>query len=368
MAGFECACGFNRHGEWFDQIEATGHDVRADEDFRNCRNLGLMTAREGVRWPLVDRGLRYDFSQLAPRVDAAQRYGIELIYDLFHYGYPPDLDPATDAFIERFADYCYEVARFLRARADGPFWFTPVNEPSYYSWAAGHAGLFAPHWCDRGYELKVQVARACIEGINAIRSVLPEARIVHADPLCRVVPATDEEEDVEAARRFNEVAVFESLDMIAGRLRPELGGSAEHLDVVGVNYYWTNQWVHGCPEAPLREADPRCHSLGTLLRTVWDRYHHPIVVTETSHSQPKKAWWLREVAREVQSIRQAGIPLEGVCLYPALGMPEWHDRSVWAHMGLWEVDDNGNRTEHPEMVDALRTAQTITQVRRAFML
>ena len=32
------------------------------------------------------------------------------------------------------------------------------------------------------------------------------------------------------------------MDMLAGRLMPELGGSRDWLDIVGINYYWTNQW------------------------------------------------------------------------------------------------------------------------------
>ena len=51
-------------------------------------------------------------------------------------------------------------------------------------------------------------------------------------------------------RRFNEQVVYQSWDMLAGRLMPELGGSRRHLDIIGVNYYWTNQWEHGRPGIP----------------------------------------------------------------------------------------------------------------------
>lgn len=40
---------------------------------------------------------------------------------------------------------------------------------------------------------------------------------------------------------------FEAWDMLAGRMSSELGGSEDLLDIVGMNYYASNQWVHGGP-------------------------------------------------------------------------------------------------------------------------
>lgn len=365
MAGFECSTGSNCNREWIDQIAATQHDLHAEEDFAACRKLGLLTAREGIRWPLVDRGLRYDYRSFLPRLSAAQANGIQLIYDLFHYGYPRSIEILSDEFVERFADYCYETARFLKSEADGPYFFTPVNEPSYFAWAAGEAGLFYPHQTGQGYELKVQVARAAIQGIDAIRSVLPGARMVNADPLCRVIAPAGGREVQKDVDFFNTSAVFESWDMLAGRLLPELGGSPEHLDIVGVNYYWTNQWEWGRPESPLPEEDSRCCSLSDLLMDVYRRYGRPLVVSETAHSRPNKAWWVREVAKEVGTLVERGVPFHGVCLYPILGMPEWHDRDQWTQMGLWDVDSTGQRKLHGPMADALSWAQDYVERRRA---
>ena len=56
LAGFEGSTGYNRHGQWFDQVAATGHDRSVDQDYRDLAALGIHAARETVRWPLVDRG------------------------------------------------------------------------------------------------------------------------------------------------------------------------------------------------------------------------------------------------------------------------------------------------------------------------
>ncbi len=337
QAGFECSTGFNRNGEWIDQIWATQHDQFADLDYALLGQVGIATAREGVRWPLIDRCGRYDFSSLEPFLTASRAHGVEVIYDLFHFGYPHDVDLFSAAFPARFAEYCYAVTRHVAARVEGPPAFTPLNEPSYFAWAAGDVALFAPYGQGRGWELKVALARAMIQGIEAIWSACPEARIVNVDALCRTVAPYDRPDLALQAEWFNERVVFQSWDMLCGRLLPELGGSRRHLGVVGVNYYWNNQWEFSRPGSRLDDADPRRSPLRDLVRAVWQRYGGEVLISETSHVDEMRPVWLRERAAEAETLLDAGVPLLGICLYPVLGMPEWHARDQWTRMGLWDL-------------------------------
>jgi hypothetical protein len=62
----------------------------------------------------------------------------------------------------------------------------------------------------------------------------------------------------------------------------------------------------------------------------------------------------------VEALLEEGVPLKGVCLYPILGMPEWHDQGRWTQMGLWEVNcECGERKVCEAMLEALRKAQRI---------
>lgn len=362
FAGFEGMTGYNRHRQWVDQVAATQHDRQAEADYRRLREAGLLAAREAVRWPLVDHHGRYDFSSVEPFVQASRRHGIEVVWDLFHYGYPRELDPFSATFIRRFADYCHAAARHLAARVEPPVYFTPVNEPSYLAWAAGDAARFAPHQRGRGRELKLALVRAAIAGIDAIRAAAPGARIVNVDPICSVVPPADRPDLAGAAAAFNDTAVFEAWDILAGRLYPEFGGSPDHLDIVGVNYYWTNEWELGRDEQPLAADDPRRVPLSRLLRRVHDRYRRPLVVAETSHVGPQRAGWLRCLANESRLLLDEGVPLGGICLYPILGMPEWHLPDVWVPMGLWDLAAKAGtlkRVPCPEALAALREAQRL---------
>jgi hypothetical protein len=362
FAGFEGATGYNERGAWIDQVAATHHDLHADADYRRLREVGIFAAREAVRWPIVDRRGKYDFSSVRPFVDASRKYQIDVIWDLFHYGYPEDLDPFSMEFVERFAAYCQAAAKFVCSHQDGTCYFTPVNEPSYFAWAAGEAGLFAPHVTGRGPELKFALVRAAIAGINAIRDIIPTARMVNVDPVCHVVPPHGRFDLMGDATHFNQNAVFEGWDMLSGRLHPELGGSREHLDIVGVNYYWTNQWELGAEHEPLEHDDPRRVSLTRLIRRVWKRYGGELLITETAHIHDMRPFWMKYVADECEALLDEGVPLRGVCLYPILGMPEWHSPKDWVRMGLWDI-----LHDHPTlrrqlcapMWEALRDAQRL---------
>jgi hypothetical protein len=378
LAGFEGSTGYNRHGQWFDQVVATGHETTVDQDYRDLAELGIHAARETIRWPLVDLGCgRYDFSTVEPFVEAARRQGVEVIWDLFHYGYPQDLDPWSDEFAKRFAEYCYAVGRYIASRTDGTCAFTPVNEPSFMAYAGGERGLFAPHASGRGWDLKVALTRAAIEGIDALWAACPGARIVNADPLCRVACPVDRPDLEEEVRDFNERLVFQSWDMLCGRLLPELGGSRAHLDVVGINYYWTNQWEWGAAARadgvipPLADDDPRRWPLAALVRSVWDRYGGEVMITETSHIGDHRGHWLEEVARESEALLVEGVPLRGVCLYPILGMPEWHDPGIWTPMGLWDPVCHRNPGEGrlicEPMLEALRSVRHVDALHHALL-
>lgn len=359
--GFECATGCNAQGERIDRLAATEHDRQVAEDYRLLRQTGLRTAREGVRWPIVDRGDgHYDFSSLDPMLAAARTLGVQLVLDLFHYGYPDEADPFDPDFPLRFADYCRAVAEHVALFSEGPYVFTPVNQPSFFAWAAGEAGIFGPQALGRSQELKIQLARCAIQGIDAIRSVLPQARILNVDPICRAVaPANRPDLEVEA-QRFNEEVVFECLDMIAGRLLPELGGSDRHLDLVGLSYYVTNQWELGRENDALPPNDPRAWPLRDILRWAYHRYNHDIVLTETAHEGDDRARWIDDIATEVEAALDEGVPIRGVCLYPVLGTPEWDMPEEWARMGLWDVLFEGGslrRIPYRPGLEALRNAQ-----------
>lgn len=363
MAGFESACHINSEGDRLDMIAATQHDTQADADYARLREMGLRTARDGVRWHLVDRAGKYEFSSLAPLVDAARRHGVQVIWNLCHYGWPDDVDLFSPAFVDRFARYCAGVARYMREQSDEVPFYAPVNEMSFVAWGIGHRGFMYPYAVGRAGDVKKQLVRAAIAGCEAVWSVDQRARFVHTDPLIHIIPPRDRPE-LAAEAAAKRVAQFHAFDMLAGRIDPELGGHPRYLDIVGLNFYHANEWE--LPENRLRwedtPRDERWLPLHRLLAEVHQRYQRPLCMAETSHFGVGRAPWLREIVDEVRLALTLGVSLQGVCIYPILDRPDWEDLSHWHHSGLWDLRRNGDdhleRVLSAEYAAVLRQAQT----------
>lgn len=347
MGGFESACHINTMGVRLDMLEATQHDRFVASDYAALRTVGIATARDTLRWHRIGDGRRrYDFASVEPYVDAANRAGVQVIWDLLHYGWPDGIDIFTSDFVSRFADFSAAAATYLRARLPPPRFYTPINELSFFAWAAGEVGWFYPYGRHRGGDLKQQLVRSWIAGVDAIRAVDDEARFVSVEPLIHTVPPRGRRDNGRRAEIQND-SQWEAWDMITGRAQPDLGGHARYLDITGVNFYHDNQWeVPGGKKVHwhIKPRDPRWVPFNRLLRRAYDRYQRPIIIGETSHVGSGRAEWLRELTDEVVIAVSNGLPLEGICLYPIIDRFDWNDPSHWHNSGLWDFapDANGN--------------------------
>ncbi len=323
MGGFECSTHKRRDGIRLDVIAATRHDVDPAGDYRLLANHGLQTVRDGVRWHLVEqRRGQFDFASLLPMVRAARDTGTQVIWDLFHYGWPNWVDVWKPSFPEHFGRYARAVAQLVRDETDAVPWWCPVNEISFFAWIAGDVGGFFPFGEQRGGELKAQLVRAAIAATQACRDVDPRARFICAEPLIRVAPKSHDSRDVEAARAYTE-SQFEAVDMLTGRVRPELGGAPDTIDRYGVNFYVANQWTDGGSTIPVGHHSYR--ALADMLTEVHRRYGKRLIVAETGTEGGFRAAWLHYVADQVAVARADGTPVDGICLYPILSHPGWDD-------------------------------------------
>jgi len=349
MGGFEGADHINARGEALDMVRVTGHDRCLDADYRAARRLGLLSLRESIGWRLSeDAGGHWDLGRAVHMAQAAQRQGVQILWTLMHYGVPGDLTLLDDAMVPRFARFAGEVARVLRPLCPGPRFYTPINEISFLAWAASVTGDMGPAGMQSqcpsqdslvsGYLVKQRLVRAALAGMAAIRAADPEARFLHVEPVVHVAPHEDDDPDQrELAQRIGSYQ-WQTLDMLSGRMEPQLGGHADALDWLGMNHYHSSQWeVPGEKRLAWHLRDPRRQPLSALLHGVWRRYRRPMVMAETGHIGVGRAAWLHEVAGEVQRARALGVPLQGVCLYPLLDRPDWNDTWRWHRSGLWQV-------------------------------
>jgi hypothetical protein len=359
--GFECSTFRRRSGLRLDLIASTFHDRFAQPDYQRLAKQGMRWAREGVRWHLVE-GVpgRYDFSSVLPIVRAARATGTQVIWDLCHFGWPEHIDLFQPEFVHRLSRYGQAFANWLANETNAPGYFVPVNEISYFSWAAGDEGSMFPFVTGRGFELKAQLVRASIETMKAIWNVRPEARFVHVDPIIHVINSPRRPLEKAAAEAYRQ-SQFQAFDMLAGRVWPELGGEEKFLDIVGVNFYPHNQWFYNLQGVKrirrftaLRRSHPLFRPFREMIGEIFDRYHRPIIVSETGAEDRARRGWLRYVCQEVAAAIEKGVPLHGICLYPILNHPGWVD-DRHCYNGLWDyADKSGKRKIYSPLAAEIR--------------
>lgn len=360
-------------GQRLDLIASTRHDEFAREDYSRLQQAGIRTARDGVRWHLIEKTpFRYDFSSLLPMLQAARQTQMQVIWDLLHYGWPDGLNIWGAAFVDRFARFARATAQVILEETGGPLFITPVNEISFVSWGGGDAGFLNPFGKRRGPELKAQLVRATIAAVEAVREADPGARITHAEPIIHIAADPDYPEEAPAAEAYRQ-SQFQAWDMIAGRLCPELGGRMEYLDVVGVNYYSNNQWIHQDPNLPpsrrrkdvlLPPSHPLHRPVREMLREVYERYRRPVFIAETGIEGEARPSWLRYIGQEARAAAAAGVELEGLCLYPIIDYPGWGD-DRHCYTGLWGyADDEGRREIYEPLAGELSHQQQLWETQR----
>jgi glycosyltransferase involved in cell wall biosynthesis len=340
MAGFEGADHRNGNGHANDPQVTTGHLMRVDEDYAALARLGIRTVRESLGWRLTEADGRREFTRMHVLQSAARRHGLQIVWTLWHYGVPPEVDLFDDRLIERFADFAAACGReFLHLTDEAPVW-TPINEISFMAWLATHTRALWPYHGAvpaEGYPLKRRLVRAALAAIERLRAIDPRARFMAVEPLVRVVAP-------QHAPHLAERAALETswqwqvADLLAGRLEPELGGRPPALDLMGLTHYHNSQWEAGSEqrlEWYLR--DPRRRPLSLLLAEAAERYGRPLVLAETGHVGSGRAAWFDEAAAEVFRARRRGLTVQGFCLYPAVDSTDWDRPDHWHNSGLWDL-------------------------------
>ena len=272
-------------------------------------------------------------------LEAAEEVGLQIIWDLFHYGSPDHVDQAGEDFPQRFADFAIAALELRETITQRPPTVCPLNEINFLSWAIDE-GYF-PHVGpdERGW-FKHQLVKAGIASARAIKQRWPESTIVWAEPLIHVAPHDQRRRTIRAAQD-NLQGMYEAYDWILGLAKPELGGDASLADVVGLNFYPHNQWYFDGPTIPMGHHEYR--PLADMLVEFAERYGKPVFISETGAEGTGRPAWLHYVCDEVREAQARGPRVEGICLYPITAYPGW-DNSRHCEVGLFSsIQSDGSR-------------------------
>ncbi len=358
IGGYECADMINNRGNRVNLLAATGHDSKIAEDYALLSEVSIKTVREGICWSVVEKQPhQYDFSEVKNRILSAKKAGIQQLWDICHFGYPDGLMPSHPQFADRFAGVCKAFAELYRGLTNDPLIVTPINEISFLSWLGGEVRGTVPFAINSGFDIKYFLCRAAIKGIEAIKSVDPSAQIMTVEPLIKIHPPIGQE-PCNIINDCNE-GQFQAVDIITGRMCPELGGQPEYVDMVGINYYYENQWEHCGPKILWKKGDHQRMTFPQLLQEVYHRYNKPVVITETGHFGEDQCAWMEQITEECIEALDNGVDLRGMCIYPVVDRPDWDNLDHYIACGIWGYNDKKERYPEVNYVQCVKNCQAV---------
>ena len=145
--------------------------------------------------------------------------------------------------------------------------------------------------------------------------------------------------------------------MLTGKREPQLGGNKAYLDIIGLNYYFDNQWRHPSGRKVLRGHKSH-RPLNLILLEYFKRFKRPMLIAETGIENEARPEWFRYICEEVEIAESRGVPIEGICLYPIVNHPGWDDNRH-CHNGLWDyANDLGEREIYAPLAEEIKIRQS----------
>jgi dTDP-4-dehydrorhamnose reductase len=398
--GIECTV--NRVGDrYFDQVVRAGHDARLD-DLTRFADLGITAIRYPILWervvgaPSADEALAW----VDQRLGRMRELGMRPIAGLVHHGSGPrDTDLADPAFPERLAEY----AQMIASRYPWILEWTPINEPLTTARFSGLYGHWYPHArSDAAFvRMTLNQARAIALAMAAIRTVIPQARLLH----------TDDAGTVFATEPLVRQAAFENhrrdlaIDLLFGRVDEchplwsyllDSGATPDELawfrsnpcppDTIGANYYITSDRLldhridlyppetHGgsgdmqyADVAAVRGSPSLFSGFEEILERYWVRYERPVALTEVhmACTREEQIRWVAEAWNGVKQASRNGVPVRAMCVWSLLGAFDWN-RLVTTDAGHYESGVFDVRSTPPRptaLFSAVRSLATTGDLR-----
>jgi beta-glucosidase/6-phospho-beta-glucosidase/beta-galactosidase len=348
-----------------DELASTRFYERWRDDFDLLGELEIRYLRYGPQYYRVNTASgRYDWGFTDETFGRLHELGITPIADLCHFGVPDWIgDYQNPDWPELYAQY----ARAFATRYPWVRLYTPVNEIFVNAnFSALHGWWNERLKSDDAFVTALKhMCKANLRGEEEIRSVTPNAVFIQSE----ATACFHELSPRAAARvRFENEKRFLSLDLSYGHSVDSLiyeylvdhglspaeyhwflqhGYDMRPHCIMGSDYYGQNEhWVP--PEGPIQGAGP-VYGYAILARQYFDRYHLPVMLTETNKMSAEQAPdWLRIQWACVRELRRVAIPVMGFTWYSLIDQVDWdtglrEDNRRQNPVGLYDLD----RRPHP---------------------
>ena len=323
-----------------DEMAKCRHYERWREDFDLVRQMGLQFLRYGPPYYKAHQAPgRYDWQFADETLRELRRLAITPIADLCHFGVPdwigdfqnPDWPPLFAAYARAFAQR-YPWVRF----------YTPVNEIFVTAMFSGQYGWWNERLkSDRGFVTALKnLARANLLAEEAILEVRPNALFIQSESteyFHAAHPGAQRPADKLNHKRFLSLdlcyghdvqgVMYEYL-MDGGMTREEYHWAMDHGEplrqycIMGNDYYATNEHLVN-PDGRVSAAG-EIFGYYVITRQYYDRYHLPVMHTETNLADPDRApGWLWKEWANMMRLRQDGVPIIGFTWYSLTDQVDW---------------------------------------------
>ena len=362
-----------------DEYELTQHYKLWKRDLDLVAETGVKYLRWGIPWYRVQPAPdRWDWEWTDQVLDYMVNVKeITPILDLMHYGTPLWLENSfiNANYPQRVAEYAHQVVKRYKSLVR---YYTPLNEPMVNADMCGRKAEWPPYLSgDDGYvKLTLALAKGIVLTTQAIKSEQPDAVTVQVEALDHTFTR---DESLKARAALLNARQFLCFDLATGRLDDDpilvkyvLGHGATEadlhwfrkncvtFDILGANYYpWSYGELRKGRNGSVRyvPGNPSGDKIALVLREAYERYHMPVMITETSARADVRgrAQWMDETIETVRALRTEGIPIVGYTWFPLFTMIDWAYRTgrhpledYLIHLGLYDstFDSKGILRRH----------------------
>ncbi|MDP9311998.1 MAG: family 1 glycosylhydrolase [Chloroflexota bacterium] len=364
--GIECSyptiAGTDGKTRRVDELETTFHYKYWRDDLRLVHALGIRYLRYGPPYYKMHLAPgRYDWSFSDDVFDQMRWLGVEPIADLCHFGVPDWIENFQNPeWPELFAEYAAAFAR----RYPWARFYTPVNEIFVCAKLSALHGLWNERLrSERGFVTALKhLCRANLLATQAILGVRPDAIVVQSESAEYFHTACQDEQgrrkaDFENQRRFLSFDLLYAhpvRDDVRMYLREQGMTDAEYdwfmqqnladRSVMGNDYYQRNEQLVMSGGA----IQPSGEIFGwmEITRQYYDRYHRPVMHTETNnigHGAEFGPRWLWKEFLNVLHLRERGVPVIGFTWFSLQDQVDWDIamasvRRLVNPVGLYDLD------------------------------
>lgn len=346
-----------------DQMARSGHYDRWKQDFALLGELGLRYLRYGPPYHLTHLGPdRYDWSFADETFAELKRLGVMPIVDLCHFGVP---DWVGDFQNKEWPDLFAAYAAAFAERYSWVKLYTPVNEIFIAATFSAQLGWWNERLAsDQAFvtalanlvraNLLAEAAILRVRGHSATLFIQSEStEYFHAE-----CPAAEDRASFFNDKRFLSLDLCYGRDVSASMYRylAENGlGSAGYAwfmhwgrrikpyCIMGNDYYITNEHMVPADHGPIT-ASGELFGYYVITRQYYDRYHLPVMHTETNLADEERApgWLAKEWANMLQ-LRRDGVPIIGFTWYSLTDQIDWdsalrEENGNVNPLGLYDLD------------------------------